>query len=371
MGQHLLCLPAPTLPTFRAFLYGCEKLLSWTSPPPSAANSGSVSRRSARISGPMRLGSISQRREPGSHCPPARSVAERSSLGRERPPADQGGRIGRVRSARDPCWASAPVRRDCRSFRPPAPSGGLCLTLCHVYQGRPPSCFAKTIEKKVKVCKQTCCNPSDWPVATRRLARRSQRAAPSSLPARTRFHCGTESATATSPRLWAPRARLFYQRDMASCPQAPDCLQCSPSIAAERAPGATNLIAMEQWMPSSTLTCETPSPRGTPSGQNAWTPSVSICDHGQAEALSERGDDGKKNIKHMVVKVHALTDRMGQMRRQTQRCSAYSKGATPRLSSTGRRVLSARSPDRSCVVLKCRCPSGPTLFDPDRCPNGE
>ena len=260
------------------------------------------------------------------------ALAERSSLGRERPPADQGGRIGRVRSARDPCWASAPVRRDCRSFRPPAPSGGLCLTLCHVYQGRPPSCFAKTIEKKVKVCKQTCCNPSDWPVATSKACAALSKAAPSSLPARTRFHCGTKSATATSPRLWAPRARLFYQRDMASiCPQAPDCLQCSTSIAAERAPGATNLIAMEQWMPSSTLTCETPSPRGTPSGQNAWTPSVSICDHGQAEALSERGDDGKKNIKHMVVKVHALTDRMGQMRRQTQRCSAYSKGATPRL----------------------------------------
>ena len=166
----------------------------------------------------------------------------------------------------------------------------------------------------------------------RRLARRSQRRRRHPCRPGRVFTVARSSATATSPRLWAPRARLFYQRDMASiCPQAPDCLQCSTSIAAERAPGATNLIAMEQWMPSSTLTCETPSPRGTPSGQNAWTPSVSICDHGQAEALSERGDDGKKNIKHMVVKVHALTDRMGQMRRQTQRCSAYSKGATPRL----------------------------------------
>ena len=73
----------------------------------------------------------------------------------------------------------------------------------------------KTIEKKIKVRKQTCAIRPTGLLPTSKACAALSKAASSSLPARTRS-CGTESATATSPRLWAPRARLFDQRDRAS-----------------------------------------------------------------------------------------------------------------------------------------------------------
>ena len=48
---------------------------------PACRNSGPVSRSSARITGPIRCRGTSQRREPGSHAPPARRKTASSSRG--------------------------------------------------------------------------------------------------------------------------------------------------------------------------------------------------------------------------------------------------------------------------------------------------
>jgi hypothetical protein len=48
---------------------------------PAARNNGSTDRSSARITGPMRRRSMSQRREPASHCPPALRIMPSNSRG--------------------------------------------------------------------------------------------------------------------------------------------------------------------------------------------------------------------------------------------------------------------------------------------------
>ena len=59
----------------------CTRDPAQSSDIPACRNSGSVSRSSARITGPTRRRSISQRREPGSQTPPARCMTCASSRG--------------------------------------------------------------------------------------------------------------------------------------------------------------------------------------------------------------------------------------------------------------------------------------------------